>query len=328
MGCGGSKNTVSPLKNTFDNDYELIEKVGAGNSWTCLGTAAEIWKAKKNSDGEIYAVKIIKKSLQSDESVARQMFYDEKDTLCILDSPNVVKYHDCYENESQYYLVTEFLNGKNLMDFLGTTSREKLNEHIIAGYLLQILTGISHCHSKKVIHRDIKPSNLVFADDKGEVIKLIDFNFAKAFDTDSVKALDIYGSPGYTAPEVITKNAYVDKSDIWSIGILAWYIFSGNLPYNLGGYANLSDLLETIKGASFTEESFIGPMWEKVSSDAKKFILKMLDQDPEKRLSADELLKEEWLTNTNEDPLDLIEIPEDSSSDKPSMNYVTSSIIL
>ena len=189
------------------------------------------------------------------------------------------------------------------MDYLGNTTKENLNESIIAGYVNQILNALSHCHSEDIIHGDLRPSNVVFADAEGKILKLINFRHRDNFDLNDPKNQDIFAAPGYTAPEVVKDGTYIKQSDIWSCGILTCYMFTGELPYDLDEKTTVEDLFNKIKDASFTEESFKGPIWDKVSAECKKFIASMLNSDPEKRLTAESLSNDEWLKNTITIPL-------------------------
>jgi len=189
------------------------------------------------------------------------------------------------------------------MDYLGNTTKDKLNESIIAGYVNQILNALSHCHSQDIIHGDLRPSNVVFADVERKLLKLINFRYGDRFDPTDPKNQDVFGSPGYTAPEVLNDNMYTNQSDIWSCGILTYYMFTGELPYDLNENTTVKDLFNQIKAASFTEESFKGPIWDRVSPECKKFIASMLNSDPEKRLTAESLSNDEWLKNTTTTPL-------------------------
>lgn len=298
MGCGGS-NADSPdrkeaivNKNNFEEEYDLKEVLGSG-------TIAEVWSATHKASGEERAVKIIKKD-QSSTGNLSQMIKDETDSLATLESENIVKIYEVFEDEQKYYVVMELLKGPNMSEHLSETPKSALTEKIVAGWLKQILQGINHCHGKEIVHRDIRPSNIVFADTAATTPKLIDFNFSQTYKPSTSTIQDIYAAPAYVAPELLTKKEYSKKTDIWSCGILGCYTITGKIPYNA---KTLKELLKEIKAANFTEESFTDPEWEKVSPECKKFIAKMLEADPDKRPSAEELLSDAWLENNNTGPL-------------------------
>lgn len=298
MGCGGAKagdpekKEAFVNKNNFDDEYDLKESLGSGS-------IAEVWSATNKTSNEERAVKIIKKGQNPPVDLSK-MIKDETDCLATLDNENIVKIYEVFEDEQKYYVVMELLKGPNMSEYLSVTPKTALSEKIVAGWLKQILKGVSHCHSNKIIHRDIRPSNIVFADKAAANPKLIDFNFAQSYDPDATAVQDIYAAPAYISPDLITKKEYSTKTDIWSCGILAYYIIAGRIPYNA---KTLNELLKEIKEAKFTENSFTGSEWGKISPECKKFIAKMLETDPEKRLSADELLTDAWLDNNTTTPL-------------------------
>eukprot|EP00826_Nyctotherus_ovalis_P041608 TRINITY_DN421_c0_g1_i7.p1 TRINITY_DN421_c0_g1~~TRINITY_DN421_c0_g1_i7.p1 ORF type:complete len:325 (-),score=100.09 TRINITY_DN421_c0_g1_i7:558-1532(-) len=310
MGCGGAKaaepSNKEVLPNNFEENFELVEKISAG-------AEGEIWKVKNKETGEFRAVKVVKKPVEGESAENVDAFFDERDKLTKLNSPNVLKAYDAYEDEGAYYLVIDYLQGMNLLDYLGKTPKENLNEQLIANYLNQILNALAHCHEQDIIHGDLRPSNVVFADAENKTLKLIDFRHGDSFDVADPKNQDVFGPPGYAAPEVMETKKYIMASDIWSCGILGCYMISGELPYGLDEKSTVEDLFKKIKETTFTAESFKGGVWDKVTPECKKFIASMLNADPEKRLSAEEVRENEWLKNTTTAPLATKEASKDQA---------------
>lgn len=307
MGCGGAKaqqpDKRESLPTDFEEKFDLEEKITAGKfSYNIIGDGYELWKVKDKATGELRVVKIVKKPLEGKTEEKVDDFFDERDKLILLNSPNILKAYDAFEDDGAYYLIVDYLQGMNLLDYLGKTPKSDLNEQKLAGYVNQILTALAHCHSKDIIHGDLRPSNVVFADADGKTLKLIDFRNGKTFDPADSKNQEIFGPAGYAAPEVINNREYIPPSDIWSCGILTCYMISDKLPYDLNDKSTVEELFEKIKGAAFTPESFKGGVWDKISEDGKKFIASMLESDPEKRLTADALLQNAWLKNTTTTP--------------------------
>ena len=116
-----------------------------------LGTISEIWSVNHKETGEIRAAKIIKKALKS-TSTATEMFKSEAKTLKQLTHPNVLKIIEVFEDDNNYYMVTELLEGNNLNDYLASISRKSLNEKIIANFLRQLLSGVNYCPSVVLIN--------------------------------------------------------------------------------------------------------------------------------------------------------------------------------
>eukprot|EP00826_Nyctotherus_ovalis_P044528 TRINITY_DN480_c0_g1_i14.p1 TRINITY_DN480_c0_g1~~TRINITY_DN480_c0_g1_i14.p1 ORF type:complete len:421 (-),score=165.05 TRINITY_DN480_c0_g1_i14:221-1483(-) len=249
------------------------------------------------------AVKIVKKSFKQASKVVDTLVNSEVEALAKLDSPNVEKLFEVFEDKYKYYMVHELLQGPNLLTYIEKLGKKPINEKLIAGYIQEILQGLSHCHAMNVIHRDVRPENIIFSDSDCKHLKLIDFKFAKSFEQSTQKFREVLGAPAYIAPEVLKKRTYSPKSDIWSSGILAYFLLSGNLPYVVTTKTPLSELFGIIEANKFTMESFKGGAWDKISAEGKSFLLRTLEADPEKRASAQDLLNDPWLSNANEKPI-------------------------
>ncbi len=267
------------------------------------GTFAEVWSVTHKLTKDLRAVKLVKKSLAKKESNALDMLMDEFEALLKLDSPNVMKIYDVFEDDHKYYIVTDLMQGPTLMEYFGQLPESTISEKLVAGCIKQILSGLCHCHSKKIAHRDIKPDNIMFSDKECKNIKLIDFGFAKIFDPQGRKFQEVLGSPMYMCPEVCYKKPYDLKCDIWSCGILTYLLLSGESPYPIHPNAPLSALLDMIKSKEFRLEDLKGKAWDPISVEAKKFMLKMLEVDPDKRATAMELLRDPWIETAKDTPI-------------------------
>ncbi len=159
----------------------------------------------------------------------------------------------------------------------------------------QLLMALAKCHKQKIAHRDIKPENLLIESKcKGNeeiVIKLVDFGLGGLIE-EQKRFTDLLGSPMYIAPEILKKEPYDEKVDIWSSGIIMYILLSGSVPFQA---ANQGHLFQLIKTANFTISDFTGGIWNQISREGKQFISKMLKADPNQRASAEELLKEDWI---------------------------------
>jgi serine/threonine protein kinase len=148
-------------------------------------------------------------------------------------------------------------------------------------------------HKKNIAHRDIKPENILLAskDNKDLELKITDFGFAKCYDPDEGGLTETLGSPLYMAPEIIKKLPYDCSVDIWALGVLTYIMLSGKPPFK--GRTKDDVFVEiTTKNITYTGDS-----WKIISKEAKNFIRKMLIRDPNERLTAENLLKDDFISN-------------------------------
>ena len=144
--------------------------------------------------------------------------------------PNVIRVHDLIQNDSVCAISMEYFNSRGLEHRLG--QGEKFDIKSALQILYQVSDGMAAAHEQAVIHRDLKPSNILI-DETGHV-KIADFGISSASsgaEQTLTQTGAIIGSPAYLAPERIADIEADNRSDIYSLGIIAYYMFSGNLPY-------------------------------------------------------------------------------------------------
>ena len=175
--------------------------------------------------GKEKAVKIYDKSLIPN----LEAYMETVDLLGTLDHPNVLKYDEVYEDKDYLYFIADYMRGGELYDAI--IARGNYNEHDSAYIVRQLLQAVAYLHADGIVHRNIRPGNILLANQKSLELKLIDYDFA------SVKPAGVSyftpqegGNPVYEAPEVLN-NSYNEKCDIWSIGVIFYYLLSGELPF-------------------------------------------------------------------------------------------------
>ena len=191
-----------------------------------------------DDDGNEYAVKLYNRYPDNEDSQRLQelIFNREVEILKKVQHPNIVKFigFDIDDDLNKYYIVLEYINGRNLAEARGEiaayTEYEKLE---LAD---QILLGVEYLHKKNIMHRDLKPSNIMI-DEDGQV-KIIDFGINKGLDT-YYTDLTVYQfhTPKYCSPEQEMNKEITFKSDIYSLGLIFYEIFSGEVvdkekPFN------------------------------------------------------------------------------------------------
>lgn len=173
-------------------------------------------KCKSKETGTTYAMKIINR-----RSMDRSLELALKDEISILQSlnhPHILRLHDMFATINSYYLVTEYLDGGELFDRIveKTTYTEKEARDVCA----IIFGAMQHCHEHGVAHRDLKPENLILRSKDDDLdLKIADFGFAKKTNHEGEESLTtMCGSPGYVSPEILKRQKYGTKTDMWSIG--------------------------------------------------------------------------------------------------------------
>ena len=263
----------------IEKDYDILETVGSG-------AFATVKKVVHKLTNQTRALKIIKKSEEEDQ----KNLIREVNILSKLVHPNIMQIFEYYEDETFFYIITEYCAGGELFNELIKKGSFK---EIEASFIMkQIFSAVSYIHSNNIVHRDLKPENILLDTEEGKnIIKIIDWGTARYFDKNK-KMNRISGTPYYIAPEVIMGN-YDEKCDIWSCGVIMYILLCGYAPFN--GETD-EKIFEKIKLGKYT---FPKKEWDYVSSEAKDLIKHLLEYNPKKRYSANDVLKHHWMIKGN-----------------------------
>ncbi|CAD8185028.1 unnamed protein product [Paramecium octaurelia] len=276
--CLGNLIITNEKVGLITKDYTLL------NPPLGSGAYGEVRKAIHKSTNMMRAVKIIHKAQTSMEEQERLM--NEVKILQKLDHPNIIKIHEFYQDESFFYIVTELCTGGDLFDKL--SQEGSLSEKKAAEIMKQILSAINYCHNEKIVHRDLKPENLLYESDKeNSMLKIIDFGTSKEF-VPKQKLNQKLGITTYIAPEVL-KRKYDEKCDIWSCGVILYILLCGYPPFDARSEGRIMEKVS--KGVY----SFDSQEWEEVTKEAKEFVRKMLQFEPNKRINAQQALNDPWI---------------------------------
>ena len=206
------------------------------------GANATVYKAKQLSNGKIVAVKTIRN--RGIEDIWR--FKLEIESMRQMDHDNLVRFVDCIiQDKGRIYLVMELVQGISLHEVLKLHG-PITDEETICSILIQVCDALAHAHSKKIIHRDLKTGNIVLSKDKAGPlsVKVLDFGLAKHKNETAANITmhgQTLGSPLYMSPEQCRGEEPTVQSDIYSLGILAYEMMTGIVPF-IG--ENIAEIME------------------------------------------------------------------------------------
>lgn len=200
--------------------YQIIKSIGEGGM-------ANVYLAYDTILDRNVAVKVLRGDLANDEKFVRR-FQREALSASSLSNPNIVEVYDVGEDNGEYYIVMEYVEGKHLKALL--KKRGKLTVPEVIDIALQITNGLSVAHDSYIIHRDIKPQNILILENG--LIKITDFGIAVAMNaTQLTQTNSVMGSVHYLPPEQASGKGVTLQSDIYSIGILMYELLTGKLPF-------------------------------------------------------------------------------------------------
>jgi serine/threonine-protein kinase len=209
------------VKGSKINDrYQIIKTLGEGGM-------ANVFLAHDNILDRNVAVKVLRGDLASDEKFVRR-FQREALSASSLSHPNIVEMYDVGEDEGQYYIVMEYVDGKTLKQVLKQRGHLSITE--VVDIMLQVTDGMAHAHDAYIIHRDIKPQNIMIL--SNGMIKITDFGVATALNsTQLTQTNSVMGTVHYLPPEQANGKGSTIRSDIYSMGIMMYELLTGLVPY-------------------------------------------------------------------------------------------------
>jgi len=158
-------------------------------------------------------------------------FRREIEILKICQHPNIIRLEDVFENADYIYIVLEYCDGGDLFSYLEKRNFS-IKEEKAANIIKQLSQAISYLHSYGVIHRDIKPENILMMNDSDNAeVKILDFGLSDILNPGQV-CNESYGTISYVAPEILLGYSYSFPADLWSIGVLAYLLLVGCLPFD------------------------------------------------------------------------------------------------
>jgi tRNA A-37 threonylcarbamoyl transferase component Bud32/Ca2+-binding EF-hand superfamily protein len=262
----------------FKHHYHLEKKIGQGKF-------SEVYLASEFSSGLKYAVKVIDKTkLKKSE---KELIRSEIAIMKILDHPGVISMKEIFDTKKHILILMEYVKGGELLNLICT--KERFSEYSINKIIAQLLDTVRYIHDVGIVHRDIKPENILCVDDSDiPEIKLADFGLSKLVSPNDTLTLAC-GTLSYVAPEVLKQEGYDKKADIWSIGVIAYLLLRGKLPFEDIDKNTIIDL--TLNSTPDFSDSWCN----RYTSQAIGFVKFLLEKEPKLRPTAEEALDHAWI---------------------------------
>ncbi|KAK4102067.1 Pkinase-domain-containing protein [Parathielavia hyrcaniae] len=197
--------------------------------------------------------------------------------LKLIRHPNIIELLDIWENRSEIYLVTEYVEKGDLFEFINWNGPLQEEEAIF--YFRQIMTALEYCHSFNICHRDLKPENILLK--ANGQIKIADFGMAALQQNPNHQLRTACGSPHYAAPELLRHQFYKGSAvDIWSMGVILFAMLAGRLPFDDD---DMGIMLSKAKRAEYKMPSHL-------TREAKDLVRRILVDQPAHRIT----MKQMW----------------------------------
>ncbi|KAK2950847.1 putative serine/threonine protein kinase [Blattamonas nauphoetae] len=272
MSAPGSQRQPGVDKVKRVGNYLLGKTIG-------VGSFGKVKLSTHTITGEKVAAKILDKERIHDiadmERITREI-----NVMKLLDHPNVVKLYEVIDTQRHIYIITEFVSGGELFDYI--VHHGRLKEREACRFFHMLINGVDFCHQFGVIHRDLKPENLML--DGHRNLKIIDFGLSNRMKPGGLLKTAC-GSSCYAAPEMIEGKMYDGRcSDIWSCGVILFALVCGFLPFE---DQNTQALYQKILHARYRPPSTL-------SAECRNLISKILEVDPTKRYTAAQIRQHPW----------------------------------
>ncbi|CAD8111876.1 unnamed protein product [Paramecium primaurelia] len=215
-----------------------------------------------------------------------QCLSKEISSLRKLNSPLIIFFNELYEDDSNIYIVYNHYQGLDMRNWIKENS-QNLEERLVAQIMFNLLTAISHMHSRGVFHRDIKLDSILIQSQLPSVL-LTNFCYSETYipQTTYKKC----GTPGFIAPEIFKTKLYTPKADMFSLGCLFYVLYFGKIPFS---GSTQEEILQKNE-AAVIDYQIQKQLCRKVSSSGINLLKALLISDPEQRLSAQQALQHHW----------------------------------
>ncbi|KAI6175070.1 Serine/threonine-protein kinase H1-like protein [Aphelenchoides bicaudatus] len=256
------------------NKYEVISPIGKG-SFSC------VMRVQHLRTRQFYAMKTVS------ENPDINAVNNELAILSRVQHPFVIKLEEVMRGAGHLFIFLEIADGGEMYDRI--VSKGRYTETEARQALRMLLNGLAYLHSMKITHRDLKPENLLYSDSRPDARLLItDFGLAHQAKAPDEKMTETCGTPEYIAPELLLRVPYTDRVDMWAVGVIAYILMSGIMPFD-------DDVRSRLYTHIITANYVYYPQYWSGSEHAKLFVDSLLEVNPELRLTAIDALRHDWI---------------------------------
>ncbi|EGR32578.1 protein kinase domain protein [Ichthyophthirius multifiliis] len=307
------------IQKRFHTVYKAVRRLGKGSF-------ASVYLVNQVDSNQQFALKAFFKEKLLQETYGYESFYNEIILMRNLHHPNIIPLLEIWESTNSYYMIIPLCNGGSLLERISLNIKMKKNpslpqekdlspidDNFILQFIKQILEALIYMKKQGILHRDLKPDNILLNSRHLVLPIIIDLGLGTFQNVDNF----IYpkcGTPGYIAPEIINlkdkTTKYTTQCDIFSLGCIFYFLLTLK-PLFMGKTTK-----ETIELNKKCEIDFNKPELQNINEQAKNLLQKMLEIDPQQRITAEQALISDYIKNKNqlsEDDDDL-EIPEDPTT--------------
>ncbi|XP_022915000.1 MAP kinase-activated protein kinase 2 [Onthophagus taurus] len=276
------RNVKSPKITPITEDYQIT------NTVLGLGINGKVVECFSKATNEKFALKVLHDSMKARREV--DLHWRVSGCRHIVNIIDV--YENTYKSVKCLLVVMECMEGGELFQRIQDRQDGAFTEREAAQVMHEICIAVKYLHDNNIAHRDLKPENLLYTKQGPQgILKLTDFGFAKEVHTNTLQT-PCY-TPYYVAPEVLGPEKYDKSCDIWSLGVIMYILLCGFPPfYSNHGLAISPGMKKRIRMGQYT---FPDVEWQNVSQMAKDLIIGMLNVDPIKRLSIEQVIRNTWI---------------------------------
>lgn len=250
----------------------------------------------KDKENRRYAVKRI--NFQGQESERTQALR-EAELLSKVRHGHILNYIESFEDDECLNIVTEYCDGGDLEVYLRNRNGKSLPEVRVCHWMFQIAAGLQYLHGQKILHRDLKAKNIFLMGDLS--LKLGDLGIAKLLELNQSKAESFVGTPAYMSPELFKHLPYNHKSDIWSFGCCCYEMVALQKAFG-------NDSLFALCKKVCSDER--PPFPANYSDSLKSIVYSMLDEEPDCRPSATNIVSNVYIRKRLAEPIDKSNSPD------------------